>query len=178
MSSIIEKPTDLSDVPHKRSNRGRKRKACDVEVERRKLVDIEDEESRKRQYNNIAVRKSRDKGKCPLRFQHIYYWSDSARIRHQERDEKLMTLSQENNALKNAVKRRNQDLDALRADYERLKCYVQSLPPHLVPSWLITRASPPLGGACSNRNSWTTCYNRKKPVETCRALTYCTCRIP
>ena len=41
-----------------------------------------------------------------------------------------MTLSQENNALKNAVKRRNQDLDALKADYERLKCYVQSLPPH------------------------------------------------
>ena len=64
-------------------------------------------------------------------------------MRQQEREEKLTTLSQENNALKNAVKRRNQDLNSLKADYERLKCYVQSLPPHFVPSWLMARASPP-----------------------------------
>ena len=102
-----------------------------------------------------------------LRFslKHVYYWSNLARIRQQEREEKLMTLSQENNALKNAVKRRNQDLDALKADYRRLKCYVRSLPPHLVPSWLITRASPPLDGACFSRNTWNTCNKRKKPVR-------------
>lgn len=57
-------------------------------------------------------------------------------MRQQERETQLMNLSQENSALKDAVKRRNQDLERVKADYDKLKSYVHSLPAHLVPSWM------------------------------------------
>ena len=59
-----------------------------------------------------------------------------AKMRQQERENQLMSLSQENQALKDAVKRRNQEMDRLKADYDKLKNYVNSLPQHLVPSWI------------------------------------------
>ena len=57
-------------------------------------------------------------------------------MRQQERESQLMNLSQENSALKDAVKRRNQDLERVKADYDKLKSYVHSLPANLVPSWM------------------------------------------
>ena len=64
MASIIDKPTYMSEIVRKRSNRGRKRKADDTDLDA-----IGDEERRKREYNNRAVRRSRDKGKG-----HSYPW--------------------------------------------------------------------------------------------------------
>merc|ERR1711892_52162 len=121
VSNIIKKePMDMSDIIHKRSKRGRKRKTTESDVDCGKLDRISDDYRRKRERNNIAVRKSRDK----------------AKMRQQERESQLMNLSQENSALKDAVKRRNQDLERVKADYDKLKSYVHSLPANLVPSWM------------------------------------------
>lgn len=54
---------DMSDIIQKRSKRGRKRKATEVDLDVNKLDRISDDYRRKRERNNIAVRKSRDKGK-------------------------------------------------------------------------------------------------------------------
>ena len=64
VSNIIKKePMDMSDIIHKRSKRGRKRKTTESDVDCGKLDRISDDYRRKRERNNIAVRKSRDKGK-------------------------------------------------------------------------------------------------------------------
>lgn len=57
----------MSEIIQKRSKRGRKRKATDTnsndgQVDCGKLDRISDDYRRKRERNNIAVRKSRDKG--------------------------------------------------------------------------------------------------------------------
>ena len=59
---------DMSDIIQKRSKRGRKRKATEADLDVNKLDRISDDYRRKRERNNIAVRKSRDKGKLLSRF--------------------------------------------------------------------------------------------------------------
>ena len=59
---------DMSDIIQKRSKRGRKRKATEVDLDVNKLDRISDDYRRKRERNNIAVRKSRDKGKLSSKF--------------------------------------------------------------------------------------------------------------
>ena len=58
----------MSDIIQKRSKRGRKRKATEVDLDVNKLDRISDDYRRKRERNNIAVRKSRDKGKLSSKF--------------------------------------------------------------------------------------------------------------
>ena len=76
MSEIIKsEPIDVEEFTQKRSKRGRKRKTTDSENELKANYDKESNEyKKKRLRNNIAVRKSRDKGtgsdrKCKI-------WSD------------------------------------------------------------------------------------------------------
>ena len=64
MSEIIKsEPIDVEEFTQKRSKRGRKRKTTDSENELKASYDKESNEyKKKRLRNNIAVRKSRDKG--------------------------------------------------------------------------------------------------------------------
>ena len=55
----------MSEIIRKRSNRGRKRKPDDLDIDA-----ISDEKRRKREHNNLAVRRSRDKGESLSR--HAY----------------------------------------------------------------------------------------------------------
>ena len=57
----------MTEFIQKRSKRGRKRKTNDGDVDVTKLDRISDDYRRKRERNNIAVRKSRDKGWCFLK---------------------------------------------------------------------------------------------------------------
>ena len=65
MSEIIKsEPIDVDEFTQKRSKRGRKRKPTDCENDLSKQYDKESNEYKKKRIrNNIAVRKSRDKGK-------------------------------------------------------------------------------------------------------------------
>ena len=66
---IKSEPVDIEELTKKRSRRGRKRKTTESENELTLSYEREDNEyKRKRLRNNIAVRKSRDKGKADLYF--------------------------------------------------------------------------------------------------------------
>ena len=73
MSEIIKsEPIDVEEFTQKRSKRGRKRKTTDSENELKANYDKESNEyKKKRLRNNIAVRKSRDKGTGSFNFSDI-----------------------------------------------------------------------------------------------------------
>ena len=73
MSEIIKsEPIDVEEFTQKRSKRGRKRKTTDSENELKANYDKESNEyKKKRLRNNIAVRKSRDKGTGSFNFKDI-----------------------------------------------------------------------------------------------------------
>ena len=73
MSEIIKsEPIDVEEFTQKRSKRGRKRKTTDSENELKANYDKESNEyKKKRLRNNIAVRKSRDKGTGFLNLKHF-----------------------------------------------------------------------------------------------------------
>ena len=49
----------------------------------------------------------------------------------------MMNLVEENGALKNAVKRRDKQIQDLSREYDRLKSYVNNIMPlQLVPNWI------------------------------------------
>ena len=61
---IKAEPVDIEELTKKRSRRGRKRKTTESENELTRSYEREDNEyKKKRLRNNIAVRKSRDKGR-------------------------------------------------------------------------------------------------------------------
>ena len=66
---IKAEPVDIEELTQKRSKRGRKRKTTESENELTQAYNRENNEyKKKRLRNNIAVRKSRDKGKGQKRF--------------------------------------------------------------------------------------------------------------
>lgn len=73
MSEIIKsEPIDVEEFTQKRSKRGRKRKTTDSENELKANYDKESNEyKKKRLRNNIAVRKSRDKGTGSFNFSDV-----------------------------------------------------------------------------------------------------------
>ena len=90
VSNMIKaEPVDIEELTKKRSRRGRKRKTTESENELTRSYEREDNEyKKKRLRNNIAVRKSRDKGRFK---KNIWYFLSSD---FQKTTQKLANLSE------------------------------------------------------------------------------------
>ena len=110
------------ETSHKHPQNGRAHKTTECEdVELGKNYSISDEYRRRRERNNVAARKSREKGKLFSALLSAFSSAFiSARKRHHDLEIQLVNLSQENSALKDAVKRSKHDLEQVKADYELL----------------------------------------------------------
>ena len=149
----------------KRSKRGRKRKSTESENELTRAYDRENNEyKKKRLRNNIAVRKSRDKGSNlnfdkkwlneasnKARFFTKFYPNISAKHRQLEIQGKLMELANENKTQKQVIGKLKEDFDKLEACYNdrtarleesiklnvRMRQFINDLPPEFQPKFSI-----------------------------------------
>ena len=144
---IKAEPVDIEELTKKRSRRGRKRKTTESENELTRSYEREDNEyKKKRLRNNIAVRKSRDKGtfikKWYLKFMENFmsslyflswdfqkknymkfnesFWILKAKQRQLEVQKKLIALAEENKTQKAIIERIKNDYDVLEARFDDL----------------------------------------------------------
>ena len=152
VSNMIKaEPVDIEELTKKRSRRGRKRKTTESENELTRSYEREDNEyKKKRLRNNIAVRKSRDKGrfikKWYLKFMESFmsslyflsweshdetfkknfmkfnesFWILKAKQRQLEVQKKLIALAEENKTQKAIIERIKNDYDVLEARFDDL----------------------------------------------------------